>query len=195
MEQKKKWDQRVHWKSQQIPPYYQNYVWDFWDFWTLAPSRVVDWNRNRFSTYAPILSQMKLFSIRTLNPATQQGSIKALSRETPCDFSEQTPPEQHSKRVSFRNGFCLGLPERFIQKICYKDLKKVKFCDKNLALQQRVKADRVTLHFVMQYSPLVLSLKQILMDKWHLIKTQPLLKTIFSSPLYPVKETSLILAS
>ena len=38
------------------------------------------------------------------------------------------------------------------------------------------------LHFVTQYHPALLSLKKILMGKWHLIQNQPQLREIFTEP-------------
>ena len=59
---------------------------------------------------------------------------------------------------------------------------------RNLALQQKCKEEKGILSFVTQYSPTVPNLKQILMQKWHLIQQQPLLSEIFKdAPIVPYK--------
>ena len=71
-----------------------------------------------------------------------------------------------------------GYPGNFIQKV----LDEISFSDRKLALQTKDKTKRKILPFIMQYNPSVLNLKQILMEKWHLIQAQPLLKDIFKEP-------------
>ena len=61
-------------------------------------------------------------------------------------------------------------------------LSEIKFEDRKLALQQKCKGDKRILSFVTQYCPTVPNLKQILMQKWHLIQQQPLLSEIFKDP-------------
>ena len=71
-----------------------------------------------------------------------------------------------------------GYPERFIQNT----LSEVNFEDRKLALQQKRGENKRILPFVTQYQPSVPNLKQIIMNKWHLIKKQPLLNEIFKEP-------------
>ena len=65
-----------------------------------------------------------------------------------------------------------GYPNNFIEK----ELSEVKFSDRKSALKEKTKARKEILPFVTQY------LKQILMDKWHLIESQPLLRQIYKEP-------------
>ena len=71
-----------------------------------------------------------------------------------------------------------GFPETLISTT----LAETRFEDRKLALQQRRKQNLRILPFVTQYRPSVPNLKQILMQKWHLIQQQPLLNKIFKDP-------------
>ena len=71
-----------------------------------------------------------------------------------------------------------GYPNNFIEKV----LSEVKFSDRKSALNEKTKARKEILPFVTQYDPRVPNLKQILMDKWHLIESQPLLRQIYKEP-------------
>ena len=62
-----------------------------------------------------------------------------------------------------------GYTESFIQNT----LSEVNFEDRKLALQQKRRENKRILPFVTQYQPSVPNLKQIIMNKWHLIKKQP----------------------
>ena len=68
-----------------------------------------------------------------------------------------------------------GYPENFIKNI----LSEVNFEDRGKALQQKDKENKRILPFVTQYQPSVPNLKQILLNKWHLIEEQPALKEIY----------------
>ena len=72
-----------------------------------------------------------------------------------------------------------GYPETLIMTT----LSKIKFEDRKLALQQKCKEDKRILSFVAQYRPTVPNLKQILMQKWHLIPTGSQLSEILR-PVY-----------
>ena len=61
-------------------------------------------------------------------------------------------------------------------------LSEIKFADRKLALQKKYKEDKRILSFVTQYRPTVPNLKQILMQKWHLIQQKLLLSEIFKDP-------------
>ena len=71
-----------------------------------------------------------------------------------------------------------GYPESFLQNT----LSEVNFEVRKLALQQKRRENKRILPFVTQYQPSVPNLKQIIMNKWHLIKKQPLLNEIFKEP-------------
>ena len=72
-----------------------------------------------------------------------------------------------------------GYPANTVEK----HLAEVKFTDRKRSLEQRNKnAGKKILPFVIQYHPTLLSLKRILMGKWHLIQNQPLLREIFTEP-------------
>ena len=63
-----------------------------------------------------------------------------------------------------------------------KVLSEVKFSDRKSALKEKTKACEEILPFVTQYDLHVPNLKQILMNKWHLIESQPLLRQIYKEP-------------
>ena len=66
--------------------------------------------------------------------------------------------------------------------IVKKTISSVLFKDRQSALQPKQKANKQILPFVTQYNPSLLKLKKILMQHWHLIQNQPLLKGIFTEP-------------
>ena len=75
------------------------------------------------------------------------------------------------------------LKERgFLETLISTTLAEIRFEDRKLALQQRRKQNLRILPSVTQYRPSVPHLKQILMQKWHLIQQQPLLNKIFKDP-------------
>ena len=65
----------------------------------------------------------------------------------------------------------LNLLKRFstLEKI----LSEVKYADRATALTQKQKAQKILLPFVTQFQPSLPGLKNILMEKWHLIENQP----------------------
>ena len=63
-----------------------------------------------------------------------------------------------------------------------KIISEVKFEERNNALTQTQKAHRRILPFVTQFHPSLPRLKNILMQKWHLIENQPLLREIYKDP-------------
>ena len=65
-----------------------------------------------------------------------------------------------------------GYSENFIKNI----LSEVNFEDRGKALLQKEKENKGILPFVTQYQPSVPNLKQILLNKWHLIEEHPALK-------------------
>ena len=71
-----------------------------------------------------------------------------------------------------------GYPNSLVDKI----LSEVNFADRKNALTQKQKAHKKILPFVTQFQPSPPCLKNILMDKWHLIQNQPLLREIYKEP-------------
>ena len=71
-----------------------------------------------------------------------------------------------------------GYPNKLIDKT----LSEVKFSDRKKALKDNTRVQKEILPFVTQYNPSVPNLKHILMEKWHLIESQPKLKQMFKEP-------------
>ena len=71
-----------------------------------------------------------------------------------------------------------GYPNSLVDKI----LSEVNFADRKNALTQKQKAQKKILPLVTQFQPSLPCLKNILMDKWHLIQNQPLLREIYKEP-------------
>ena len=71
-----------------------------------------------------------------------------------------------------------GYPEKVIER----SLAGVTFASRQSALTQKKKGQERLLPFVTTYHPAIKNLKQILMEQWSLIQTQPLLKTVFQKP-------------
>jgi len=71
-----------------------------------------------------------------------------------------------------------GYPETLVSTT----LAEIKFEERKPALKQKRKQDTRILPFVTQYRPAVPNSKQILMQNWHLIQQQPLLRGIFKDP-------------
>ena len=69
-------------------------------------------------------------------------------------------------------------PEKMVGKI----LSEVEYKYRKTALEQKKRTDKKLLPFVTQFQPSLLNLKNILMDKWHLIQNQPKLREIFKEP-------------
>ena len=71
-----------------------------------------------------------------------------------------------------------GYPNNLVDKI----ISGVKFAERKNALTQTQKAHKKILPFVTQFHPSFPCLKNILMEKWHLIQNQPLLREIYKNP-------------
>ena len=61
-------------------------------------------------------------------------------------------------------------------------LSEVIFENRKQALQQKPHTNKRILPFVTLYHPSVTNLKEILMENWHLIERQPLLREIYKEP-------------
>ena len=71
-----------------------------------------------------------------------------------------------------------GYPNNLVDKI----ISEVKVEERKNALTQTQKAHKRILPFVTQFQPSLPCLKNILMEKWHLIQNQPLLREIYKDP-------------
>ena len=71
-----------------------------------------------------------------------------------------------------------GYPETLVSTT----LTEITFEGRKSALQQKRKENTRILPFVTQYRPSVPNLKHILMQNWHLIQQQPLLRRVFKDP-------------
>ena len=61
-------------------------------------------------------------------------------------------------------------------------LSEVNFAERKNALTQKQRTHKKILPYVTQFQPSLPCLKNILMDKWHLIQNQPLLRNIYKEP-------------
>ena len=71
-----------------------------------------------------------------------------------------------------------GYPNNLVDKI----ISEVKFEGRKDALTQTQNAHKRILPFVTQFHPSLPCLKNILMEKWHLIQNQPVLREIYKDP-------------
>ena len=71
-----------------------------------------------------------------------------------------------------------GYPERMVENI----LSEVKYEDRKEAVKHKMRTHKRLLPFVAQFQPSLPNLKSILVDKWHSIQNQPLLREIFNEP-------------
>ena len=123
--------------------------------------------------YARISSPLKHFSIHIFPHATHPVSKEVSLKGRRWDYGEQTflrpiiiwRDDQKLQKQLQRRGY----PESLIQNI----LSEVNFEDRKLALQEKRTENKRILTFVTQYQPSVPNLKQIIMNKWHLINKQP----------------------
>ena len=110
-------------------------------------------------------------------PGVRKGFLKGEAlRLLRTNSSEETFEEnikQFKRKLRAR-----GYPDNLSEKI----LSEVKFSERSSALQNKQKTHKRILPFVTEYRPSVPNLKNILMEKWHLIKNQPVLREIFKDP-------------
>ena len=76
-------------------------------------------------------------------------------------------------------------PKNLINFYIESKLSEVSFAEWQSALKKQTKQTKLgkIMPFVMTYHPGVKTVKQILLQKWSLIQNQPLLKTIYTTPL------------
>ena len=72
--------------------------------------------------------------------------------------------------------------EELRYKLIDKNQSEVKHRERRSALQNKTKTHKKILPLETEYRPSVPSPKNIVMDKWHLIENQPLLREIFKDP-------------
>ena len=110
-------------------------------------------------------------------PGVKKGFIKGEALRLLRTNSSKTSFEEKIK--NFRSNLRVrGYPEKLVNKV----LAEVEFKNRKSALQQKPKLQKRLLPFVTQYNPSVPNLKNILMNKWHLIQDQPLLREIYRDP-------------
>ena len=92
----------------------------------------------------------------------------------------------NSSKTAFKNAikrFKTNLIERgYPETLVSNTLAEITFEERKHALQQKQKPNTRILPFVTQYRSSVPNLKHILMQNWHLIQQQPLLRRIFKDP-------------
>ena len=104
-----------------------------------------------------------------------------LSKEKPLESYEQTP-QKLRLRMTFQNFkkrlIARGYPQTLIENL----LSDIKFTERENALLKHNKEKREVLPFVTQNQPSVSTWKEVLMEKWNLIQSQPLLRQILKKP-------------
>ena len=110
-------------------------------------------------------------------PGVRKGFIKVEAIRLLRTNSSKAKFDEHiallKQRLQHR-----GYPDNLLNMI----LSKVNFSQRMSALQNKQKTRKRILPFVTEYRPSMPDLKHILMNKWHLIQNQPLLRNIFKNP-------------
>ena len=144
-------------------------------------NRERDSRKNRFSTCAHITSLLKHFSTQNFNSCHTAGVKKGFVKgEALRLMRTNSSKDMFDKNIkNFRTHLISrGYPNSLVDKI----LSEVNFADRKNVLTQKQKAQKKILPFVTQFQPSLPCLKNILMDKWHLIQNQPLLREIYQEP-------------
>ena len=110
-------------------------------------------------------------------PGVKKGFIKGEALRLLRTNSSQAAFKTAIKRFK-TNLIERGYPETLVSNT----LAEIKFEERKHALQKNQKANTRILPFVTQYRLSVPNLKHILMQNWHLIQQQPLLRRIFKDP-------------
>ena len=101
--------------------------------------------------------------------------------------SKETFEENINK---FKQNLRLRATQKILLRKCSQKLNSL--TGSQLSKKKQTIARKEILPFVTQYDPCVPNLKQILMVKWHLIESQPLLRQIYKEPpLIPYKGVNL----
>ena len=110
-------------------------------------------------------------------PGVKGGFIKGealrLLRTNPTKATFEEKIKHFESRVIDR-GYPKNLAQRTLSEVIFENRKQ--------ALQQKPRTNKRILPFVTQYHLSATNLKQILMENWHLIERQPLLREIYKEP-------------
>ena len=110
-------------------------------------------------------------------PDVRKGFIKGEALRLLRSNSSKTKLDEHialfKQRLQHR-----GYPDNLLNRT----LSEVNFSQTMSALQNKQKTRKRILPFVTEYRPSMPDLKHILVNKWHLIQNQPLLRKIFKKP-------------
>ena len=111
-------------------------------------------------------------------PGVKKGFIKGEALRLLRTNSSKTKFEENIS--NFKSHLRVrGYPDALVNKV----LAEVKFTNRKSALEQKPhRVQSGLMPFVTQYNPSVPNLKNILMNKWHLIEEQPLLREIYREP-------------
>ena len=109
-------------------------------------------------------------------PRVKKGFVKGKGLRLRTISSEETFIE--NIRIFKLHLRATGYPNNLIDKT----LSEVKFSDRKKALKDNTRVQKEILPFVTQYNPSVPNLKHILMEKWHVIESQPKLQEMFKEP-------------
>ena len=137
--------------------------------------------QNSYEPRPHFLKRQKLFNTRTFPPATHQASGKASLKTQLWDFWEQTLQKKtfdeninlFNRRLKNR-----GYPDNLTEKT----LSEVKLSERMSALLNKQKTRKEIMPFVTEFRPSVPNLKNILMNKWHIMENQPVLKEKYKDP-------------
>ena len=110
-------------------------------------------------------------------PGVRKGFIKGEALRLLRTNSSKAKFDEHialfKQRLQHR-----GYPDNLLNMT----LSEVNFSQRMSALQNKQKTRTRILPFVTEYLPSMPDLQHILMNKWHLIQNQPLLRKIFKNP-------------
>ena len=110
-------------------------------------------------------------------PGVKRGFIKGEALRLLRTNSAKATFEEKNKHFESRlieRGYPKNLVQRTLSELIFENRKQ--------ALQQKPQTNKRILPFVMQYHPSVTNLKEILMENWHLIERQPLLREVYKEP-------------
>ena len=119
-----------------------------------------------------------LSNTHTFTPVTPRASGKALSKAKPYGFLEPTLQKKILKKtfLYLNKDYALEVIQNNLVNMT---LSEVNYTERISALQNKQK--KYILPFVTECRQSMPNLKQILMNKWHLIQNQPLLREIFKN--------------
>ena len=152
----------------------------FLDITVYKRERERDSRKNRFSTCAHITNLLKhqYTNYNSCHPAVdKKGFVKGEALRLLRTNSYKVVFEENIQNFKTRLA-SRGYPSNLGDKI----LSEVYFAERKNALTQKQKAHKKILPFVTQFQQSLPCLKNILMDKWHLIQNQPLLREIYKEP-------------